>query len=194
MRRSVLLLIPLLAAIGTAAGAQGTDGPSEEEILRAFESQTRGLKIAPAPAEGTGGAPQESAAAPSAGMATDTGASVALDAVPREDQVNVNIAFDFDSAALRTDQRPRLDALCNAMQASEARVFRVLGHTDSSGSAAYNERLSLLRAQEVRRYLINECGIEAERLVAAGAGEQFPFDAEDPAADVNRRVEFQVVG
>ena len=190
MRRLLLLPTCLLALLGTAAGAQDSDGPSEQEILRAFESQTRGLKIAPAPAEGTDAAAEE-AAVPAA---ADTGASVALDAVPREDQVNVNIAFDFDSAALRTDQRPRLEALCNAMQASEARVFRVLGHTDSSGSAAYNERLSLLRAQEVRRYLIGECGIAAERLVAAGAGEQFPFDADDPTADVNRRVEFQVVG
>ena len=200
MHRAAFLLALSLVLPGAAATAQdgGTAAaePSEEEILRAFESQTRGLKIAPAATgteTATGAAAPDTATAAAADAGT-TGASVALDAVPREDQVNVNIAFDFDSAALRPDQQPRLAALCSAMKASGDRVFRVLGHTDASGSAAYNENLSLLRAKEVRRYLVNDCGIAAERLVAAGAGERFPFDEADPEAEVNRRVEFQVVG
>ena len=110
-----------------------------------------------------------------------------------EEQVNIQVSFDFDSAALREDQKPKLTALCQAMQASGDSVFRIVGHTDSSGSANYNERLSLLRAEEVKRYLVGDCGIAETQLQAVGVGEQFPFDKDNPRADENRRVEFQAL-
>ena len=70
----------------------------------------------------------------------------------------------------------------------------IIGHTDSSGSASYNQNLSLLRAKEVKRHLVSNCGIEENRLEAIGLGESAPFDADDPRSDANRRVEFQALG
>jgi outer membrane protein OmpA-like peptidoglycan-associated protein len=42
--------------------------------------------------------------------------------------------------------------------------------------------------------MVSDCGIDANRLEAVGLGESAPFDATDPRADVNRRVEFQALG
>jgi outer membrane protein OmpA-like peptidoglycan-associated protein len=71
--------------------------------------------------------------------------------------------------------------------------IRILGHTDASGSASYNERLSKLRAEEVKRYLSSDCGFPIDRMEATGVGERFLFDAADPRADVIRRVAFQAL-
>ncbi|GGE58737.1 OmpA family protein [Actibacterium pelagium] len=115
-------------------------------------------------------------------------------AVEKADQVNVQISFDFDSAALRADQKPKLATLCQVMRNVDVSVFQIVGHTDSSGSASYNEKLSLLRAQEVKRYLVNDCGIAEQRLQAIGVGESAPYNTSNPRADENRRVEFQALG
>lgn len=108
-------------------------------------------------------------------------------------QVNVNIRFGFDSAALSDDQKPLLDQLCKVMKASDIKLFRIVGHTDSAGGDEYNERLSNLRAQEVQRHLVNECGIAPDRLEAIGLGERFLTNKGDPKAPENRRVEFQAL-
>lgn len=108
-------------------------------------------------------------------------------------QVNAHIAFAFDSAALTDDQKPLLEQLCKVMRGSDIQIFRIVGHTDTTGSDKYNEKLSQLRAEEVQRYLVNDCGIAPERLEAVGLGERFPADVADPTAAVNRRVEFQAL-
>ena len=108
-------------------------------------------------------------------------------------QVNVNIKFGFDSAALTPDQKPLLTQLCNVMKQSDIQLFRIVGHTDASGTDAYNQKLSQLRAEEVRRYMVDECAIAAGRLEALGVGEQFLADQNDPKAAENRRVEFQAL-
>lgn len=108
-------------------------------------------------------------------------------------QVNVRIEFAFDSAALSPDQKPRLEQLCRVMKASNIARFRIVGHTDASGSDSYNERLSILRAEEVQRHFVAECGIDPARLESIGLGERFLYDADDPRAAENRRVEFQAL-
>ena len=108
-------------------------------------------------------------------------------------QVNVRIEFDFDSAVLSSSQKPKLAQLCTAMKPSDISLFRIAGHTDTSGSNAYNEKLSLLRAEEVKRYFIDTCGIDEARLEAIGLGERFLFNSDDPKAGENRRVEFQAL-
>ena len=72
-------------------------------------------------------------------------------------------------------------------------MLRIVGHTDASGPAGYNQKLSVLRAEEVQRFFVNDCGIAPDRLQAIGVGEQFPYDDARPAAGANRRVEFQAM-
>ena len=107
--------------------------------------------------------------------------------------VNVRIEFAFDSAALDDAQKPKLQKLCNVMKAADIQLFRIIGHTDASGSDDYNERLSRLRAEEVQRFFVNDCGIDANRLEAVGLGERFLLEDFDPDSDQNRRVEFQAL-
>lgn len=108
-------------------------------------------------------------------------------------QVNVTIRFGFDSAALAEDQKPALAQLCKVMKGSDIKLFRIVGHTDAAGSDPYNERLSKLRAQEVQRYFVHDCGIDAGRIEAIGMGERFLANPGDPKAAENRRVEFQAL-
>lgn len=177
-------LAALLALSGQVAHAQ-TD-LTADQIKDAFNKQkTRGLVIVP-----SGQTDAATADAPE----TQITAAEEYVAVDQADQVNVKISFDFDSAALREEEKPKLASLCDAMKAVDVAVFQIIGHTDSSGSAAYNENLSLLRAQEVKRHMVSNCGIDENRLRAIGLGESAPFDPADPRSDVNRRVEFQALG
>ncbi len=113
--------------------------------------------------------------------------------MPADLGVNIRIEFAFDSAALDEVQKPKLAKLCNVMKAADINLFRIIGHTDASGTDDYNERLSRLRAEEVQRFFITDCGIDAKRLEAVGLGERFLLEGADPDSDQNRRVEFQAL-
>lgn len=178
----------MLTLVGQGALAQ--NDLTADEIKDAFNKQkTRGLVIVPSGQSDTASGTQATATAQ-----TDTTQAEEYVAVDKADQVNVKISFDFDSAALREDEKPKLAALCEAMKAVDVAVFQIIGHTDSSGSADYNENLSLLRAKEVKRHMVSSCGIAEDRLKAIGMGESALFDTDDPRSDANRRVEFQALG
>ena len=139
-------------------------------------------------------APASAGTAPAAPAGTATEAELAYAQLPKEEQVNVSIRFDLDSAALRADQKPALAALCGALKSEKVSMLRIVGHTDITGSAEYNERLSQLRAEEVKRYLASaDCGIEADHMEAVGVGARYLLDGEKPKDAVNRRVEFQAL-
>ena len=118
---------------------------------------------------------------------------VVFGALVPELQVNLFIQFAFDSAALTSDQEPALAQMCSVMKSSDINLFRIAGHTDASGTEDYNQKLSQLRAEEVERYLVNDCGIAASKLEALGLGEKFLSDPKDPKSADNRRVEFQAL-
>ncbi|MFT6168465.1 MAG: outer membrane protein OmpA-like peptidoglycan-associated protein [Celeribacter sp.] len=173
-----------LIGFGTPVLAQSSGEMTADEIKERFDTQkTRGLTIA---------TPETPTAPASAGVVAPV-AVVQQVAIPKDEQVNINISFDFDSASLRDDQKPKLTNLCAALKAADVQMVRILGHTDASGSADYNQRLSKLRAEEVKRFLASDCGFPADRMEAQGAGEQFLYDPNDPKADANRRVEFQAL-
>ena len=174
----------LLAGSLGAAQAQDDSKLTAEQLAAKFQAQmTRGLVIAPS--DGTAAA---TTADPNAKLPADT-TYVALDP---SSQVNIQIDFAFDSAAIGEGQMAKLSTLCDVIKASDIPKFKIIGHTDSSGTDAYNQNLSTLRAQEVKRHLVEDCGVPADKLVAEGVGEAFLADPKDPKAAANRRVEFQV--
>ncbi len=179
------------AAFAIICSAQASLSQSTEltadEITDAFNKQkTRGLVIVPS----TGADTTDETAVET----TVAAAPAEYQPVAAEDQVNIQVRFDFASAALRDDQKPKLASLCDAMKSVDVNVFQIIGHTDSAGSAEYNENLSLLRAKEVKRFLVGDCGIADERLEVLGVGEAEPLNKDNPRADENRRVEFQALG
>lgn len=179
---SVLSVAPL-----SFAAAQDAATSTAAELQEKFKRQkTRGLALV------SNSSSQVVVPTTTAEGKTEV-APVVYSEIEKDDQVNVRITFDFDSAVLRADEKPKLSTLCEAMKAVDVELFRIVGHTDASGSDSYNEKLSLLRAEEVKRYLVNDCGIAATRLEAVGMGKRFLYNTEDPRADENRRVEFQAL-
>jgi OOP family OmpA-OmpF porin len=74
-------------------------------------------------------------------------------------------------------------------------VIIAVGHTDSVGSDAYNQKLSVRRAEAIKAYLVSK-GIEKNRIYTEGKGEKQPV-ADNKTAEgraKNRRVEIEVVG
>ena len=105
-------------------------------------------------------------------------------------QLQLSVQFEFASATIAADSRSLLARLGEAMNspALAGRRFRIEGHTDASGDAAGNLRLSERRAQSVRQFLTAVAGVDAARLAAVGKGSSEPVDGSDPRAAVNRRV------
>lgn len=99
-----------------------------------------------------------------------------------------DLSFDVNSAALKPELRSVLDQFAQGLDAQM--LVRIVGHTDSSGSDAINDPLSLRRAQTVRDYLETR-GIAAARMMAEGRGPREPLvDNSTPEGRAqNRRVE-----
>ena len=104
-----------------------------------------------------------------------------------------NIGFELNSAKITASSRPTLDKLAESLKAQTDFNVEIGGHTDSSGSAEYNETLSDKRANSVREYLIEQ-GVAEERLTSRGYGEVDPVASNETASGraMNRRVEFRV--
>ncbi|MES2831149.1 MAG: OmpA family protein [Pseudomonadota bacterium] len=103
--------------------------------------------------------------------------------------------FDFDKAVLKPDGKRKLDDLASKLQGMNLEVIIAVGHTDSVGSDAYNQKLSVRRAEAVKAYMVTK-GIEANRVYTEGKGEKQPVATNKSAAGraQNRRVEIEVVG
>lgn len=102
------------------------------------------------------------------------------------------INFAFDSADVLPDSRPYLDKVGEMMRLPEVadKSIVIEGHTDASGSAAYNKRLSELRALAIKQYLVEQHEISPKRLIVVGKGEADLLPGRSPSDGVNRRVQF----
>jgi OOP family OmpA-OmpF porin len=96
---------------------------------------------------------------------------------------------------LKPEGKARLDELNQQLKGRTQDMLLTVGHTDSVGSDAYNDRLSLARAQAVKAYLVS-VGIAADRIKVEGKGERDPIADNKTAAGraKNRRVEIRVTG
>jgi len=103
--------------------------------------------------------------------------------------------FDFDKAVLKPEGKAKLDDLTSKLGAINLEVIIAVGHTDSVGTDAYNEKLAIRRAEAVKAYLLSK-GVDANRVYTEGKGEKQPV-ADNKTAEgraKNRRVEIEVVG
>jgi outer membrane protein OmpA-like peptidoglycan-associated protein len=104
------------------------------------------------------------------------------------------VNFEFNKATLTEDSKTILERAFNALEASPDLNVLIVGHTDNVGSAAYNKKLSLRRAQSVKSWLEAK-GVRAKRLTVAGKGFDEPIDDNktDEGRANNRRIEFRVL-
>jgi len=103
--------------------------------------------------------------------------------------------FDFDKAVLKPAGKEKLDELVANLKGLNLEVIIAVGHTDAIGSVAYNQKLSVRRAESVKAYLVSK-GVEANRVYTEGKGKSQPVADNKTAAGraKNRRVEIEVVG
>jgi len=103
------------------------------------------------------------------------------------------ITFPVDSAQLKSSFVSSLNALAQNLQQYPNTTVEVVGHTDSTGAASYNQQLSERRALSVRSVLLN-AGVPGGRLRAYGQGENSPVASNNTSAgrQQNRRVEIYI--
>jgi outer membrane protein OmpA-like peptidoglycan-associated protein len=109
-------------------------------------------------------------------------------------RVELDVKFDFDKATIRQDAYDDIEVLADFMKQYDQTSTTVEGHTDAIGTDAYNQRLSMQRAESVRDALVNRYGVEASRLEAIGYGESRPIadNSTELGRAINRRVEASV--
>ena len=162
-----------------ATAAKGCDGAIVPKPAPAPVPAPAAAAPAPAPAPAARPAP-----APAAPAVAATKVTYAADAF-----------FDFNKSALKPEGRAKLDDLVGKIKGISLEVIIAVGHTDSVGSDAYNQKLSVKRAEAVKAYLVTK-GIEKNRVYTEGKGEKQPV-ADNKTSEgraKNRRVEIEVVG
>ncbi len=172
-----------------ATAAPGCDGAIAPKAAMA----------APAPAQAER-APAPAATAPAPAPAPAPAAAPAAAAVvPPPAATKVTYAadafFNFDKSVLKPEGKAKLDDLVSKVKGINLEVIIAVGHTDSIGSDAYNQKLSVRRSEAVKAYLVSK-GIEKNRVYTEGKGEKQPV-ADNKTKEgraKNRRVEIEVVG
>lgn len=109
--------------------------------------------------------------------------------------LNADALFDFDKSVLKPAAKASLDSLAGKVKSLTLEVIVAVGHTDSIGTDAYNQKLSIRRAEAVKKYLVSQ-GIEAKRIYVEGKGESQPV-ADNKTAEgraKNRRVQIEAIG
>ncbi len=129
-------------------------------------------------------APKKPAAAPAAPAAPPPAPKAAAPAaqpkaapaklLPQKINFSADALFDFDKSDLRPEGRAMLDDLTRVLQGAKYEVILAIGHADRIGTAPYNQKLSVRRAETVKQYLVGK-GIAPNRIYAEGKGETQPL-------------------
>jgi OOP family OmpA-OmpF porin len=106
-----------------------------------------------------------------------------------------DVLFDFDKSVIKPAGRTQLDDLASKIGGMNLEVVIAIGHTDSIGSDAYNQKLSVRRAESIKAYLTSK-GVPANRIYTEGKGEKQPVASNKTKEGraKNRRVEIEVIG
>ena len=190
------LLIVLLGGAMAVAHA-------DEDVLMLRGKPSREQVIQALSGKGADGEPSEAATRPvlTRGLVpmSDARAKNPVEDKPRPGKraLDLEIMFEYDSARLTKEGREVLDVLGDALKSAElanARLIILEGHTDAKGSEAYNNALSMIRAQAARQYLIQKFSFQSEKIRSLGKGKSQLADPADPNGAVNRRVRVIVEG
>jgi outer membrane protein OmpA-like peptidoglycan-associated protein len=186
-----VILATGLAAIATPQGVLAGDLSAQQIIDGLKVSKTRSLSApAHAPLSTTDLGFVRSVRGKTRSLSMGDRGHLAEIAAKRP-KIDLDINFDFDSAAVTPRTEPQLHSLGKALTSDElaGSVIMLGGHTDGKGSDAYNQDLSERRAEAVKHFLIETYKIPAENLVAAGYGKEGYKNSAYPFAPENRRVE-----
>lgn len=139
--------------------------------------------VAQKPATPAAAAPK--AAAPKA-AAPETSKPAPKKMLPQKINFASDALFDFNKAALRNEGRAMLDDLVRTLQGANYEVILAIGHADRIGSKGYNQKLSVRRAEAVKKYLIDK-GIAPNRIYVDGKGKTQPVTKPGDCRMKNRK-------
>jgi outer membrane protein OmpA-like peptidoglycan-associated protein len=107
--------------------------------------------------------------------------------------IPADVSFDVGRYAIKPNMRPVLDRLASTLNQHPVTTVTIVGHTDSTGSDAVNDPLSINRAAATRDYLVQR-GVSAQRIAIDGRGSRQPVADNSTASGraMNRRVEIFV--
>lgn len=125
------------------------------------------------------------------GLVTADADAMGADLAEQGRTVLLGLFFEHDSAVLKAESAPALAEIAALLADRPEDPFYVVGHTDATGTFAYNRKLSADRALAVREALVEQHGIASDRLEAHGVGPLVPVSSNDSEAGraANRRVE-----
>jgi outer membrane protein OmpA-like peptidoglycan-associated protein len=111
-------------------------------------------------------------------------------------QLTVEINFELGTVAIEPGSYRNVGVIADALHHPIllGHKFLIVGHTDSTGDANSNLKLSLERAEAIKEALSTTFAVSPERLFAIGVGEEMPIDAAHPEGAVNRRVQLINIG
>lgn len=205
MRTIGISTIAVTGLLGIGIAHAQSSGPSAQQIIQALKptgnvsSTTRGIvplsqsqAAAPAQKQAPSMAKPTAMSVGHAATAGQTNAPAKHETM-NPPSINLNIDFKLGSAKLTSHAQAELDRLGQALtnQSLANYHFKVVGHTDTTGSASLNLALSKARAKTVRTYLMSKFNIPASRLSATGVGESNLLVPTGPnvANRSNRRVQ-----
>ncbi|PST84011.1 hypothetical protein C7T94_04540 [Pedobacter yulinensis] len=104
------------------------------------------------------------------------------------------ILFDFDKSTLKDNAKTNIQSLASSLNKYPGTDIRIIGHTDSIGSASYNQSLSERRAAAVKSYAVSQ-GVPSSRLQTIGKGKTEPIadNSSENGRAQNRRVEVVII-
>ena len=109
--------------------------------------------------------------------------------------IPTDLLFEYDAASLRPEATQSLTKLGYLIEKNSGATFRIEGHTDAFGTDAYNQALSMRRAEEVKAWLAKNMGIDPARITTAGFGKSrllVPGNGSIAEQQLNRRVEIVI--
>ena len=130
-------------------------------------------------------------------------AAAAVDTSPEKIILSTDALFDFDRAVLKPKGKQSLDNLITRLSKVKYDVIVAVGHTDRLGSADYNKKLSVKRAEAVKSYLVTTHGIDTSSVFVDGKGETSPVTGTTckgkgkeliSCLQPDRRVEIEIAG
>ena len=196
---AILATVAMMLSTGAETAVAGDNNVTEDQILKALappppKALTRGLSIGPqvdpakVAAEGAFVQKIRNRATRSLSMGERDQIAELASTKPN---IDLEIQFDYNSADIAKTSVPSVQALGKALSdpSLKGSTFVVAGHTDAIGTEEYNQGLSERRADTIKKYLVQNYGLNGSDLVTVGYGKTKLKDVGNPTAPVNRRVQ-----
>ena len=187
---------PDVAGLAKFSGCPDSDGDGIEDGKDACPDAAGPRKFNGCPdSDGDGIADPDDKCPSEAGPSDNSGCpNPTAEAIEKLNELGAVVQFELNKSNLRDDAIELLLSVYEIMAKYGNTNFLIEGHTDSSGPKAFNKKLSLERAENVKSHLVSK-GVEGDRLSTAGFGEDNPKESNNTRKGriANRRVEFKVV-